>query len=369
MKILVTGAKGFIGKNLISELKNQKYTDILECNKDTDIYLLNQYCREANFVYHLAGVNRPVDEAEFMEGNYEFTLILLNALKVHNNNCPIMMSSSIQAELNNPYGMSKKAGEDLLFDYSKQTGAKVFIYRFPNVFGKWSRPNYNSVVATFCYNITHELPIIINNLSQAMELVYIDDVVVELINALQSKENKSGLYCNVLVTYATTVGEISDLLYSFKKSRKELSIPNMADIFAKKLYSTYLSYLPEDEFSYDLKMNTDDRGFFAEFIKTLDRGQISINTLKPNVIKGNHWHHTKNEKFLVVSGTGVIRLRRIGFEKVIEYYVNGDKMQVLDIPTGYTHNIENLGDTDLVTIMWVNECYNPEIPDTYYLEV
>lgn len=369
MKILITGAKGFIGKNLVVELKNRKYSDIFEYDIETDPALLDEYCKEADFVFHLAGVNRPKVYSEFMEGNFGFTSTLLNTLKKNNNTCPVMISSSIQAVLNNPYGKSKKAGEDLLFKYSRETGVKVLVYRFPNVFGKWCKPNYNSAIATFCHNIARDLPIKVNDPSVVMKLVYIDDVVNELINALQGKENRNGDFCEVPVVHTITLGEIVDLIYSFKKSREERSIPNMSDSFTKKLYSTYLSYLPEDGFSYELKMNVDNRGSFTEFIRTLDRGQVSVNVSKPGITKGNHWHHTKNEKFLVVSGKGVIRFRKIGSDKIIEYYVSGEKLEVVDIPPGYIHNIENLGDTDMVTIMWANEPFDPEKPDTYYLEV
>lgn len=369
MKILVTGAKGFIGKNLIVELRNRKYTEIFEYDRDTNPSLLDEYSKEANFVFHLAGVNRPKEQSEFMEGNFGFTSDLLNSLKKHNNTCPVMISSSIQAELDNPYGESKKAGEDLLFAYGKETRSKVLVYRFPNVFGKWCRPNYNSAVATFCHNIAHDVSIQVNDPSVVMNLVYIDDVVNELINALDGKENKVGEFCEVPVLHTITLGEIANLIYSFKISRENRSVPNMADVFAKKLYSTYLSYLPEDQFSYDLKMNVDQRGSFTEFIKTPDRGQVSVNISNPGITKGNHWHHTKNEKFLVVSGKGVIRFRKIDSDEVLEYFVSGDKMEVVDIPTGYTHNIENLGDSDMVTIMWANELFDPEKPDTYYLEV
>jgi UDP-2-acetamido-2,6-beta-L-arabino-hexul-4-ose reductase len=369
MKILVTGAKGFIGKNLIAELRSQNYIEIFEYSKDTEPTLLDEYCKEADFVFHLAGVNRPQNQSEFMDGNYGFTSTLLETLKKHQNTCPVMISSSIQAEIDNPYGISKKAGENLLLDYSQKTGAKVLVYRFPNVFGKWCRPNYNSAVATFCHNIANELPIKVNDPSVVMNLVYIDDVVEELINALNSNENRVGDFCEVPVVHSITLGEIADLISSFKKSREERSIPDMSNAFTKKLYSTYLSYLPLDKFSYDLKMNVDHRGSFTEFIKTPDRGQISVNISKPDITKGNHWHHTKNEKFLVVSGKGVIRFRKIDSEEIIEYFVSGEKMEVLDIPTGYTHNIENLGDTDMVTIMWANEYFDPKKPDTYFLEV
>jgi UDP-2-acetamido-2,6-beta-L-arabino-hexul-4-ose reductase len=369
MRILVTGAKGFIGKNLIAELRNRNYTDIFAYSKETDPSLLDEYCKEADFVFHLAGVNRPKDQSEFMDGNYGFTSLLLETLKKHQNTCPVMISSSIQAELDKPYGLSKKASENLLFGYSKETGVKILVYRFPNVFGKWCRPNYNSAIATFCYNIAHDLPITINDPSVVMNLVYIDDVVEELINALSDKENRVGHFCEVPVVHTITLGEIVELIHSFKKSREERAIPDMSNAFTKKIYSTYLSYLPEEKFSYDLKMNVDQRGSFTEFIKTPERGQVSVNISKPGITKGNHWHHTKNEKFLVVSGKGVIRFRKINSDKIIEYFVSGDKLEVVDIPTGYTHNIENLGNTDMVTIMWANEYFDPDKPDTYYLEV
>lgn len=369
MKILITGAQGFIGKNLIAELKNRKCDDVFEYDIDTSPELFEEYCQQADFVFHLAGVNRPQEQSEFMTGNFGFTSVLLDTLKKYNNNCPVMISSSIQAKLNNPYGESKRAGEELMFSYADETGAEVFVYRFPNVFGKWCRPNYNSAVATFCNNVAHDLPIQVNDPSVQMKLVYIDDVVEELIAALNGKVNRSERYCEVSVVHTISLGEIVDLIYSFKESRDNRTIPDMSDAFTKKLYSTYLSYLPEDKFSYDLKMNVDDRGSFTEFIKTPDRGQVSVNISKPGITKGNHWHHTKNEKFLVVSGRGVIRFRKIDSDKVLEYHVSGDKMEVVDIPTGYTHNIENLGDSDMVTIMWANEQFDPNHPDTYFLEV
>ncbi len=369
MKILVTGAKGFIGKNLIAELKNRKFDEIFEYDIDTDKRLLNEYCKSAEFVFHLAGVNRPKEQSEFMEGNFGFTSELLDILEQNNNNCPIMISSSIQAELDNPYGKSKKAGEDLMIEYGRKTDAKILIYRFPNVFGKWSRPNYNSAVATFCNNIANGLPITVNDGSVVMNLVYIDDVVNELINALEGQENRAGDVCEVPVVHTITLGEIVDLIHSFKKSREDLTLPDMSDEFTKKLYSTYLSYLPKDKFSYDLNTHSDDRGSFTEFARTTDRGQFSVNISKPGITKGNHWHHTKNEKFLVVSGTGVIRFRKIDSAEVIEYYVSGDKLQVVDIPVGYTHNIENLGSSDMVTLMWANECFDTGNPDTFFMEV
>lgn len=369
MKILVTGAKGFIGKNLIAELKNRKYEDIYEIDLDTDISLLDEYVKDCKFVFHLAGVNRPKDELEFMEGNYGFTSLLLDKLKQHNNKAPILITSSIQAELDNPYGKSKKAGEKVVFSYEKETGSKALVYRLPNVFGKWCRPNYNSAVATFCNNMANNSDIIVNDPAVVMNLVYIDDLIDEFLNALEGKENKIDGYCFVPVKYTVTLGKIVELIRSFKDSRTNLTVPNMSNEFEKKLYSTYLSYLPKNEFSYPLKMNVDDRGSFTEFIRTPDRGQVSVNISKPGITKGNHWHHTKNEKFLVVKGKGMIQFRKIDTDEVITYHVTGERLQVVDIPTGYTHNIINVGDTDMVTVMWANEAFNPEKPDTYFLKV
>lgn len=369
MKILVTGAKGFVGKNLVAELRNRGYVEILECDIDTSPATLDEYTQQCEFIYHLAGVNRPKDEKEFMEGNFGFTSDLLELLKKYNNKAPVIITSSIQAKLDNPYGKSKKAGEDLLFSYEKETEAKVLVYRLPNVFGKWCRPNYNSAVATFCNNIANGLPIQVNDPNVEMNLVYIDDVINEFINALENKENQKDNFCYVEITHTIKLGKIVDLINSFKESRHTRSIPDMSDAFTKKLYSTYLSYLKEDDFSYPLKMNIDNRGSFTEFIKTSDRGQVSINISKPGITKGNHWHHTKNEKFLVVSGTGIIKFRRIDSDEIIKCQVSGEKMEVVDIPTGYTHNIINTGDTDMVTVMWANEAFDPEKPDTFYLEV
>lgn len=383
MNILVTGAKGFVGRNLVSQLHNirdgkAKYYDIAgqeinvyEYDIDSDPAELEIYCKDADFVFNLAGVNRPKDKSEFMKGNFGFASTLLDTLKKYNNTCPVMISSSIQAELDNPYGESKRAGENLMFDYAKETGAKVLVYRYPNLFGKWCRPNYNSAVATFCNNIAHDLPIQVNDPNVVMHLVYIDDVVDELIAALSGKEHYEGKFCVVPTVHTITLGGIVELLYSFKNSRSDLSIADMNDPLTKKLYSTYLSYLPTDQFSYPLKMNVDHRGSFTEIIRSKDRGQFSVNITKPGIIKGQHWHHTKNEKFLAVSGEGVIRFRDMRQENspVIEYHVSGEKLEVIDIPTGYTHNIENTGTVDLVTFIWCNECFDPNRPDTFYEEV
>ncbi len=382
MNILVTGAKGFVGRNLVSQLhniqsgkaKNEVLSEdlkVYEFDIDSDPAELEIYCKNADFVFNLAGVNRPKEQTEFMEGNFGFASILLTTLKKYNNTCPVMISSSIQATQNNPYGESKRAGENLMFEYSRETGAKVLVYRFPNIFGKWCRPHYNSAVATFCHNIAYDLPIQVNDPAVVLNLVYVDDVVKELLAALSGKENRKGNYCEVSTVYPVALGSIVELLYSFKESRNTLNVPHVGDAFTKKLYSTYLSYLPKDKFGYPLKMNVDPRGSFTEIIRTRDRGQFSVNVSKPHITKGNHWHHTKNEKFMVVSGKGVIRFRNMNEEQgeVIEYYVSGDRMEVIDIPTGYTHHIENLGDTDMVTFMWCNECFDPQNPDTFFEKV
>lgn len=383
MNILVTGAKGFVGRNLVYQLHNirsgkaKNYPlsgeelKVFEYDIDSDPAELEIYCKNADFVFNLAGVNRPQKQSDFMKGNFGFASTLLDTLKKYGNKCPVMISSSTQATLNNPYGESKRAGEELMFDYSKETGAKVLVYRFPNVFGKWCRPNYNSAVATFCNNIANDLPIQVNDASVIMNLVYVDDVVNELIAALCENEHYEGDYCIVPVVHSIRLGFIVDLLYSFKDSRNNLSIPNMSDAFTKKLYSTYLSYLPTDKFSYPLKMNVDHRGSFTEIIRSDDRGQFSVNITKPHIVKGNHWHHTKNEKFVAVSGKGVVRFRNMHQpdSEIIEYHVSGDNIEVIDIPTGYTHNIENTGDTDLITFIWCNECFDPNNPDTYFEEV
>lgn len=380
MKLLITGANGFIGKNLSAELQNIQYgrtkkykfladAEILYCDVETSLKELDRFCAECDFVFHLAGVNRPITTEEFMEGNFGFTTTLIGLLKKHNNKAPVLMSSSIQAALDNEYGKSKKAGEDYILKYGQDNGIQTYIYRLPNVFGKWCRPNYNSVVATFCHNIARDLEIKINDTNYKMTLVYVDDVVRNFISTVKGEAVKDGAYCKIDAEYNATLGEIATLLYSFKESRKNLMIPDMSDEFTKKLYATYLSYLPEDDFGYKLIKHSDTRGSFTEFIHTEKSGQVSINVSKPHITKGQHWHHTKNEKFLVVSGKGVIRFRRIDSDKVIEYFVTAENPEVIDIPVGYTHNIENLGENDMVTIMWCNEIFDINNPDTYFTEV
>lgn len=388
MKILITGAKGFVGRNLVENLKNirdgkdkthniSSDLEILEYDIDNTLEQLDEFCKKADFVFNLAGVNRPKNKEEFIEGNFGFASTLLENLKKHKNNCPVMLSSSIQATLEgryagSDYGKSKLAGEELFKEYSKETGAKVLIYRFPNLFGKWCRPNYNSAVATFCNNIANDLPIQVNDRNTELELVYIDDLVQELLRAIEKNETKDEYgYCYVPEIHRASLGEIVDLLYSFKESRKNLFIPNLTEgSFEKKLYSTYLSYLDPKDFSYKLKMNVDNRGSFTELVKSLDRGQISINISKPGITKGQHWHNTKTEKFIVVAGTGIIQLRKIGTDEIVEYKVSGEEITVVDMIPGYTHNIINLSETEnLVTVMWCNECFNPERPDTFFEEV
>ncbi len=382
MKLLVTGAKGFVGRNLVAALENIRDGKdaasplpadlaIYAYDVDSDPGLLDRYCADCDFVFHLAGVNRPQDPAEFMQGNFGFASQLLDTLKKHKNTCPVLLSSSTQAALANPYGESKKAGEALFFDYAEETGVRVYVYRFPNVFGKWCRPNYNSAVATFCHHIARGEPIAVRDRAHEMTLVYIDDVVQELLRAAAGEPTADGRFCRVPVEHHTTLGEIVDLLYSFRESRRTLAVPDMTDgSLSKKLYATYLSYLPpEDGLSYPLTVHADARGSFTEVLRTKSCGQVSVNVSRPGVTKGQHWHHTKNEKFLVVSGRGAIRFRKPDETKVYTYFVSGDKPEVVDIPPGYTHSIENLGDTDMVTLMWCSECFDPTRPDTYALEV
>ena len=379
MKILVTGAKGFVGKNLCAQMNNIKSgkakwykvpaDDILvyEYDIDSDPAELEVYCKNADFVFNLAGVNRPQDPKEFMEGNFGFASTLLDTLKKYENRCPVMISSSIQAELDNPYGDSKRAGEQLMFDYSVETGAMILVYRFPNLFGKWCRPNYNSVVATFCYNIANDLPIQVNDPNVTLRLCYIDDVVDELIAALTGDEHREGKYCYVPVVHEVKLGEIVDLLNKFKEMPKTLGVPTVSDGFEKALYSTFLSYFPKEKFIYPVKMNIDPRGSYTELIRSEHNGQFAVNISKPGITKGQHWHHTKNEKFVVVHGHGLIQLRKLGTEEIIEFEVSGDNIQVVEMIPGYTHNIINLSQTeDLVTFMWANECFDPNRPDTYF---
>ena len=384
MNILITGAKGFIGKNLCAQLSNiatnkarwykvDSTITIMEYDIDSKPELLEVYCQKADFVFNLAGVNRPKDVSEFMRGNYGFASTLLDTLKKYGNKCPVMISSSSQAALDNPYGQSKKAGEDLMFQYAKETGAKVLIYRFPNLFGKWCRPNYNSVIATFCNNIANDLPIQVNDPNVMLNLVYIDDLVDELINALTGDEYREGKFCYVANVHRVRLGDIVDLLNYFKKGRTSLQVPYVSDSFKKALYSTFVSYLPESKISFALNMNVDTSLIFKKKKKTENHGQISINISKPGITKGQHWHNNSVERFLVVSGCGLIQLRKVGVDEngnrypVIEYNVDGSNLRVVEMLPGYTHNLINLSETeDMVTIIWSNDCFDPSRPDTYY---
>ena len=398
MRILITGAKGFVGKNLVENLRNiqegknrtrnLKIEEIFEYDRESSFSDLEKYCQKADFVFNLAGVNRPENQEEFMEGNFGFATDLLETLKKYNNTCPVMLSSSIQATLigrygQSDYGKSKLAGEELFFQYAEETGSKVLVFRFPNLFGKWCRPNYNSVVATFCHNIAHDLPIQVNDPSTELELLYIDDLIEEMLNALEGKERhceydglipieeEEGKYCFVPTTHKVTLGEIEMLLQRFSSQPKTLIMPSISkNSFEKKLYSTYLSYLPKEKVSFSLKMNIDDRGSFTELLKTEDVGQFSVNITKPGITKGQHWHNTKWEFFIVVSGQGLIQERKVGSDEIIEFEVSGDKIQAVHMLPGYVHKIINLSKTeDLITIMWANELFDPQKPDTYFLEV
>lgn len=396
MKILVTGARGFVGRNLVSQLRNIQsgkvkcYGDltvdaVYEYDIDSTIEELEVYCHDCDFVFNLAGVNRPQKQGEFMLGNFGFASTLLDTLKKHHNNCPVMISSSIQATLagrfgTSEYGKSKKAGEELMFKYGEETGGKVLIYRFPNLFGKWCRPNYNSAVATFCHNMAHDLPITVNDPAVELELLYIDDLVEEMISALKGEEHRcefdgvdtvlksDGRYCVVPITHKVTLGEIVRLLEEFKSQPVTLVVPEIPQgSFAKKLYSTFLSYLPKEKVSFPLKMNVDQRGSFTELLRSRNCGQVSVNISKPGITKGQHWHHSKWEFFIVVSGHGLIQERKIGTDEVIEFEVSGEKIEAVHMLPGYTHNIINLSDTeDLVTVMWANESFDPRRPDTYF---
>lgn len=369
MTILVTGSAGFIGRNLLAELRTQGQYELLEYDVDTPSDFLTEYARQCDFVFHLAGVNRPKNPAEFVSGNVDFTARLLEALQEHENHAPIVATSSVQAALDNPYGRSKQAGEALLFQYGASTEVPVFLYRLPGVFGKWCRPNYNSVVATFCHNTARELPIQVNDPAAELSLVYIDDVVSSFLTTLKESIPKSGRFASVEPIHQIRLGELAVLLKRFHNSRRTLELPNLADPLEKKLYSTYLSYLPEGDFAYPLTTHSDQRGSFTEMLRTPERGQVSVNISHPGITKGNHWHHTKNEKFLVVRGQGLIRFRKIGQTNIIEYPVSGDQLCVVDIPPGYTHSIINTGKEDMVTVMWANEPFDPDNPDTYYEEV
>lgn len=395
MNILVTGAEGFVGKNLCASLRNIrdgkdrtrpeiKIEEIFEYDINTNPELLDEYCRKADFVFNLAGVNRPQNPEEFMQGNFGFASKLLDTLKKYNNACPVMISSSIQAtcigRYDSDYGRSKKAGEELVFGYAEETGAKVFVYRFPNLFGKWCRPNYNSAVATFCNNIANDLPITVSDRNVQLELLYIDDLVNEMLDAIENREHRcdfeeietvlvdSGKYCAVPVTHKVTLGEIVDLLENFNDQSKTLVMPEIPDnSFAKKLYSTFLSYLPKEKTAFPLEMNVDDRGSFTELLKTEKCGQFSVNISKPGITKGQHWHHSKWEFFIVVSGHGLIQERKIGTDEVMNFEVSGDKIEAIHMLPGYTHNIINLSKTEnLVTVMWANEQFDPNHPDTFF---
>ena len=399
MRILVTGAKGFVGKNLCEALKNIRdgkdhtrsallIEEVFEYDIDSTPEQLDEWCKKTDFVFNLAGVNRPKDQSEFMEGNFGFASVLLETLKRSHNSCPVMLSSSQQASLsgrfgNSEYGRSKKAGEDLFLDYQKETGARVLVYRFPNLFGKWCRPNYNSAVATFCNNIANDLPIMVNDPTIELELLYIDDLVSEMLDALEGKEHRcefsgldvlpksDGRYCYCPITHQVTLGRIVDLIRSFADQPRTLVIPEIPHgSFAKKLYSTYLSYLPKEKVSFPLKMNNDDRGSFTELIHTLNCGQVSINISKPGITKGQHWHNTKWEFFIVVSGHGLIQERKVGSDEVLEFEVSGEKIEAVHMLPGYTHNIINLSKTEnLVTVMYCNEIFDPNCPDTYFEKV
>ena len=398
MDILITGAAGFVGKNLVQTLKtirdgknrtrNLQIGEIFEYDVDTDPARLDEFCAKADFVFNLAGVNRPKEQSEFMAGNFGFASTLLDTLKRYGNTCPVMLSSSIQATLigrygQSDYGRSKLAGEELFFSYAADTGAKVLVYRFPNLFGKWCRPNYNSAVATFCHNIANDLPITVNDRATELELLYIDDLVDEMLDALEEREHhcnydglnpvpsETGRYCYAPVTHKVTLGRIADLLAEFAAQPQTLTLPEIPDgSFDKKLYSTYLSYLPKEKVSFPLKMNVDDRGSFTELLRTANCGQVSVNISKPGITKGQHWHHTKWEFFIVVSGQALIQMRKIGSDEVLEFHVSGEKIEAVHMLPGYTHNIINLSDTeDLITVMWANERFDPNRPDTYFEKV
>ena len=368
--ILITGAGGFVGKNLVATLRTAGYTDLMLFEKDDTPETLADYCRRAAFVVHLAGINRPTDPSEFYTGNAGLTDTLLANLEAAGNTAPVLVTSSTQAELDNDYGKSKRQAEEAIFAHRRRTGATVYVFRMPGVFGKWCRTNYNSVVATFCHNVAHGLPIQVRDSAFSLPLVYIDDVVACILAAFDGDvmmDRSATPICHMHPIHEVTLGRLAELIQGFAAGRTSLAVPDLAPgSFEKKLYSTYLSYLPSDQFSYPLEMHTDNRGSFTEFLRSPERGQVSINISHPGIVKGNHWHHTKNEKFLVVKGEGVIRFRNIFSKEVIEYHVSGDKLEVVDIPCGYTHNIENVGTEDMVTVMWANEAFDPDHPDTFF---
>lgn len=368
MKVLITGANGFIGKNLISNLSLNKTIEIYQYDVNSTIEDLENYTKDCDFVYHLAGVNRPQKTEEFMEGNYGFTDTLLNKLKKNNNSCPIMISSSIQAELDNDYGKSKKAGEELIINYGKEKNIKTYIYRFPNVFGKWCRPNYNSVIATFCHNIANDLEITVNDETKELTLCYIDDLCNEIIRCLEDKATTDGSYCYVPITYNKKLGEIAKLIKEFKLNSTQIMVPSTGDEFIKKLYATYISYVPLNQMVVDLTEHRDERGVFCELVRTKECGQFSISTTNPYVVRGGHYHNTKMERFIVIKGKAKITFEHVIDHNKIEFEVSGKKLQYVTIPVGYQHSINNIGDEELILFIWANELFDPEVPDTYVME-
>lgn len=373
MKVLVTGAEGFIGKNLVHHLVAAAPTSgtiVMEFDRTSPPESLTEYCARADFVFHLAGVNRPQDDVEFNVGNVDLTRTVIEALRDRNPGCPILLASSVQAALDNPYGQSKRQAEDVVLGYGRETDARTYVYRLPGVFGKWSRPNYNTVVATICHNVARGLPVDIHDPSTRLTLAYIDDVVDEFIRAMTgtATPSEAGLYA-VPIIHDVSLDDIMRLVLEFRRSRTDLTVPDMGTAFVRKLYATYLSFLPTEGFSYPLVSHVDERGSFTEVIRTPERGQFSVNIVQPGVTKGNHWHHTKNEKFLVIAGEGLIQFRGVGSDKVIEYQVSGDRLEVVDIPPGYTHSITNVGEREMTVLMWASENYDPDRPDTHWLEV
>lgn len=368
MRVLITGSEGFVGKNLRSFLSLDKDIEVLCYDKDSSLEELDEYTKECDFVFHLAGVNRPENKEEFMEGNFGFTSTLLNKLKENNNKCPVMLSSSIQAELDNDYGKSKKAGEDLLFNYGKENDVKVYVYRFPNLFGKWCKPNYNSVIATWCNNVAHNEQIKVDDENKELTLCYIDDVCEEIIKCLSDNPTKHSDYCYVPVTYTKTLGEISSLIKSFKENSKGIMVPSTGDEFTKKLYATYVSYVPLNEMVVDLEEHRDNRGVFCELVRTKECGQVSVSTTNPNILRGGHYHHTKMERFIVIKGKAKICFEHVLTHDKIEFEVSGDKLQYVTIPVGYQHSINNIGEDELVMVLWANELFDPNRQDTYVME-